>query len=370
MLTLFFHLSDNYLIGMAVWLVLGFFSLWVLLKLHRRWKATRRRVFPNVLLSLWMLLGLFTLGEIGFALFYDTTDAFNMTNVSKRWFEVHIDGVRQALPVGGGEYALYRDNVEFPKKVADNQHHILFIGDSFTFGHGVADINARFSNRARKQLDASNPGRFLVSNLADAGRDLFWADKVVTRVLDSGYKVNTVVYVLCLNDIETFHPRFQTYYNDMARNNPNFILFRDTYFLNFLYFRVKQFTMPEVRGYYSFVAEYYEGDPWKRMSVLLKELKDRCAAHGADFRIVVFPFLHDRDGEYDFTAAHQAVVKFCHATSIPVLDLGPELLPHLDEGLTVNPFDAHPNARAHELAGAAITKKLFRDLMMPESKGD
>lgn len=362
MLTLFFQLSDSYLIGMAVWMVLGFISLWVMLKLRRRWKATRWRVIPNMLISGWMLLGLFTLGEIGFALFYDTTDAFNMTNVSKRWFKVHIDGVRQGLPVGNGEYVLYRDNVEFPKTVAAGQHHILFVGDSFTFGHGVADVEARFSNRVRNQLEAAVPGRFLVSNVADAGRDLFWANKVVTRLLETGRKINTVVYVLCLNDIETFHPRFRTYYTDMARNNPNFLLFRETYFLNFLYFRVKQFTMPEVRGYYSFVADYYKGEPWERMSSMLTQLNRQCAVHGADLRIVVFPFLHDRDGEYDFGAAHAGVVKFCNESSIPVLDLGPELLPHLDDGLTVNPFDAHPNARAHELAADAITQKLFNDL--------
>ena len=70
-----------------------------------------------------------------------------------------------------------------------------------------------------------------------------------------------------------------------------------------------------------------------RNCAMLKELDDTCEQHGIDLRVVVFPFLHDQDDEYDFAAAHDIIAKFCNASSIPVLDLAPELLPHRADGL-------------------------------------
>jgi hypothetical protein len=56
---------------------------------------------------------------------------------------------------------------------------------------------------------------------------------------------------------------------------------------------------------------------------------------------------------------HAKVVAFCKSEQVPVLDLDPVLTPHVDEGLTVNRFDAHPNERAHALAAEAIRNELL-----------
>ena len=134
-----------------------------------------------------------------------------------------------------------------------------------------------------------------------------------------------------------------------------------TYLLNFLYFRVMQFRMSEVRDYYASLTEFYAGEPWQRMSRMLTGLDELCGQHNAELRVVVFPFLHDSDGDYDCRAAHEIIVKFCNQSGIPVLDLADQLLPHVTEGLTVNPFDAHPNERAHALAAEAISSSLLRE---------
>ena len=355
---LLFHLPDHYLIGMGVWLGGGIACLIVLLKARRRWKAPRRRMLASALLSSWMLLALLTGIELGFALFYDTTDSFNMTNVSRRWFDIHIKPVQRALPVSTGKDVVYRDDVVFPQRVPEDQEHILFIGDSFTFGHGIADVRKRFSNQVRDGLQDRNPGHFVVSNLASPGENLHWIQLVLEQLFADGHQIDTVLYVVCLNDIETFHERHQTYYEDMGRNDPDFALFRDTYFFNLLYFRAKQFTMPEVRGYYSFLDEYYRGAPWQRMQQKLLEVNELCDEYGALLHVIIFPFLHDRDGSYDFGHAHRSILRFCADSDIPALDLEPVMTLHADEGLTLNPFDAHPNLRAHELAAQEIQKHL------------
>ncbi|MGH7130303.1 MAG: SGNH/GDSL hydrolase family protein, partial [Planctomycetaceae bacterium] len=326
-------------------------SFVVLLRLRRRWKTrTWRLRTVHLLLSLWMLLAVLTGFELYFALIYDETDSFNMTNVSKKWFDRHVAGHEQTLEFGDGQGVRYRDDRPFPEEIEPDGHHVLFVGDSFAFGHGVPDVSDRFSNRVRAELERSHPGEFVVSNLANAGTDLHWVEALLMALFQNGHEIDTVVYAMCLNDIETFHPRHRTYYQGFGGPGPSLWLFRETYFFNLMYFRVMQFTRPEVRGYYDFVREYYEGEPWQRMRQTLDEVNRLCENHGAELRIVVFPFLHNLGPDYEFHTAHEQIVAYGREADVPVLDLEPVLSPHVEEGLTVNRFDAHPNERAHALA--------------------
>ena len=145
-------------------------------------------------------------------------------------------------------------------------------------------------------------------------------------------------------------------------HSPKFILFRETYFLNMLYFRVQQAWLPEVRSYYSQLADSYRTAPWQGMRSKLDELREYCAAKKIDLRIAIFPFLHNLGADYPFDEAHERIADYCRETNLPCLDLKPVLLPHVQEGLTVNRFDAHPNERAHALAAQAMETELLPDL--------
>lgn len=362
----FDYLSFDYQLAMIGWLIAGVVSFLVLLKLRLRWKGKPRKLTcVNAMLSLWMFLSMLTLLEIYFAVIFDKTDSFNMTLVSKKWFEKYIRPDQKVLEFNNRAGTLYRARSEYPKSPPPEKYHICFLGDSFTFGHGVPNVEDRFSDQLSVLLEAETPNRFLVSNLADAGTDTHWVSNRISLLIENEFPVNTIVYVMCLNDIETFHERHKTYYNDLSSHNPQFFLFRQSYFFNFAYFRLKMFSVPEVRGYYSFVKEYYDGEPWERMQLKLEMMHEMCKEKDIDFRIVVFPFLHKLGPDYDFHHAHSRIVNFCNDANIPVLDLEPVLSPYADETLTVSPFDAHPNERAHALAAKAIQEKLFHDLTGP-----
>src|SRR5262245_55143915 len=161
-----FDLPFDYLLGMAVWLLLLAAGLVALLKARRRLAArkARRLRWANLGLSLWMLLAVLTVVELYFAVIYDQSDSFNTTNVSQHWFDRHVVPERKALRFADGRGTLYRDDREFPEALEPGQRHICFLGDSFTFGHGVKRARDRFSNRIRASLDAQHPGRFVVSN--------------------------------------------------------------------------------------------------------------------------------------------------------------------------------------------------------------
>lgn len=352
-----FYLSDGYLLGMGGWLVALGASLLVCLKLRRRWKGKPRRITVlNAALSVWMFLATITAIELGFALFYDQSDSFNMTNVSKRWFQRHVE----LNPEG------YRDLQPLVPSPPERTRRILFMGDSFTFGHGVVDVASRFSDRIATSLERAKPGKYVVANLGVPGLELDGLTKLLeTKVLDAGYRADMVVYTICLNDIMPFHNQDDAagkLHDRIDGMQPQFLLFRDTYFLNLVYFRLQQFRRPEVRGYYAHLQDSYRGRPWQRMREKLDELQQICREHRVDLRIAIFPFLHNLGPDYPFHHAHQVLVDYCHERKIPMLDLEPVLAPHVNEGLTVNRFDAHPNSRAHELAAEAMERELLGDL--------
>lgn len=354
------YLSDGYLLGMALWLIVGGVAFWLLLRLRGQWRGQPKRLnWVNAGLSAWMVLALLTTIELYFALVYDASDSFNMTNVSKKWFKLHVE--RHRFEIRPGEGLMIRDDRDYPTRLSKDQRHLVFFGDSFTFAQGVPNVRDRFSNRVRAALEPASNGRVVVSNLSDAGTDLYWTEGILKVLFENGHRVNTAVYVLCLNDIETFHERHQTYYRDLSKHSPTFFLFRDTYFFNWVYFRVRQATLPDVRGYFSFVQEYYSGEPWQRMSQKLDQMQKLCQANRTDFRVVVFPFLHNLGPEYPFREAHRKIVEHCQSREIPVLDLEPELTPFAAQGLTANRFDAHPNELAHRVAAEAMLKNLLRD---------
>lgn len=359
-----FALPFDYLLEMTGWLALLAVSLVGLLVWRRRCGTggRARPTWANLGLSVWMFLATLTLVELYFAVVYDQSDSFNSTNVSRHWFERHVAPVQKVLRFSDGRATTYRDDRPFPTKFSDGQHPICFVGDSFTFGHGVANCADRFSDRIAADLERKTPGRFVVSNLADAGRDTYWVEALLEELAKDRLPVKTVVYTICLNDIETFDERTREIFAAKPNAKLPMFLFRDTYFLNLLYTRLRHTGTPEGGGYYSLLVENFAGAAWDRMRAKLDDIHRLCVANGYDLRIVIFPFLHDFGPEYPFLGAHRRIVEFCKETGVPVLDLWPVLEPHRSEGLTVNRFDAHPNERAHALAADAIERDLLGDL--------
>ncbi|HTI51986.1 MAG TPA: SGNH/GDSL hydrolase family protein [Planctomycetaceae bacterium] len=359
-----FDLPFDYVAGMALWLAGLALGLRQLLKSRRRIKIQHPARFnwANLGLSVWMFLAALTAVELYFATIYDQSDAFNATNVSRHWFARHVEPMQKVLQFRDGQATLYRDARAFPTKLSAGQHPICFIGDSFTFGHGVPNVADRFSDRVGAALERKAPGGFVVSNLADAGRELHWGEALLEELAADRLPVKTVIYVICLNDIETFDDRTATLFEGKGSWVSGLFLLRHTYFLNLLYNRVRQAGSEKVGGYYALLQDCYAGPAWERMRAKLDDIRRLCERNGMDLRIVVFPFLHDLGPDYSFGEAHRRITDYCREAGVPVLDLRRVLDPHVSEGLTVNRFDPHPNERAHALAAEAIEKDLLGDL--------
>lgn len=352
-------LGYAYLLGMLLWLLLGALAFWGLLKYRRRSRRLGKTLlWANLALSLWLFLALLTGVELYFALIFDATDSFNRSNVSRVWFKRHIDPEQKLLELGNVGIT-YRDDQVFPRPVPENRKHIGFVGDSFTFGHGVADVSDRFTNRVREELASRFGEEYLVTNLSAPGTDLNWADALLHELVENEVRIDTLVYVFCPNDIEVYHKDFVKHIEELGQLEPKCPLLKHTYFLNLLYYRIQMSRQPAAREYYGYLADYYTGEPWERMRNQFEDVARFCTAHRIKFQVVIFPFLQTLAQESPFDQARKVVRECCDELEVPVLDLHETLSAHAEETLTVSRFDAHPNARAHEIAAEAIVPFLL-----------
>jgi lysophospholipase L1-like esterase len=353
------YLSPEYLIGMGVWLIALGLGMALLLRARRRsHQSPRRLLAANAGLSLVMLLAVITVAELAFACLADFSDTFNISNVSKRWLALHIDGERNQNG--------FRDRNELTTFVPAGKKRIIFLGDSFTAGHGIRRMEDRFSDLIAARFEREQPGKFVVANMARPAYDaLFVTQLAKDEVLKKHYDVAACVYVYNLNDVDRYDPRTADSLQTIQSSEPTSFLFRDTYLLNWLYFRFVAFRSSGANSYYENLRQSYESEPWAQVQTLLKDLNHQCKEQGVDFRMVIFPFVRDVGENYPFRAAHKRIVDFCRAEKIPVLDLEPVFRPLASDNLVVSRFDAHPNERAHAIAAEAIEHDLLADFFQP-----
>jgi lysophospholipase L1-like esterase len=352
-------LPIGYLVAMAIWLIVLGGMFYGMLRYRQRCRRNARHLWPaNAGLSLAMLLAAITAGELGFASFADFSDTFNITNVSKRWLALHIDSERNN--------AGFRDRNSFETYVSPGQKRIVFLGDSFTAGHGIKRIDDRFTDRIAAWLQQRQPGKYVVANLGEPGYEASMIEGLAKALLfTQKADVSLIVYIYNINDIEGYDPRTQDSLRQIYTAEPQNPLFRDTYLLNWLYFRYVQFRYAKGTSYYSSLAESYRSRPWEGLRAKLAQLHRDCTEAHADFRMVLFPFMQNLGPDYPFREADAKLVAFCKSEKIPVLDLEPVFREHAGESLTVSRFDAHPNERAHAIAAEAIEKDLLSDLVEP-----
>jgi lysophospholipase L1-like esterase len=355
-------LPFGYLGVMAIWVIVLVALFYGLLRLRQKSRGNRGRLLlTNAGLSLAMLLAVCTAAELGFACFADFSDTFNVTNVSKRWLVLHLDQEKNNEG--------FRDRNPFTKFVGPGQKRIVFLGDSFTVGHGIKNIDDRFSDRIAAWLEAKEPGKYVVANLAEPGLEASQLEGRAKALFLTHSDVSYIIYVYNLNDIEGYAPEMQQSLGQIYTAEPRNPLFRDTYLLNWLYFRYVQFRYAKGTSYYSNLAAAYRSPAWSGTGMLrakLAQLARECAEEKVDFRMVIFPFVQDLKGDDVFRDARSKIVDLCKSQKVPVLDLEPVLRAHADENLTVSRFDAHPNERAHALAAEAIEKDLLGDLVAPK----
>ncbi|MBX3412509.1 MAG: SGNH/GDSL hydrolase family protein [Pirellulales bacterium] len=303
----------------------------------------RRHWFWLVLGNLAVLLAslgvIFLAAETYYRYFYDESDASSLSLSSQRWFDRYYRMNEAGL----------RDNVEYHSEKPPGVRRLSFVGDSFTAGHGMRRVEDRFANILRRKLAPHCEVHCLARNGLDTGPQI----DMLRRGFDGGYRTDAVVLIYCANDLIDLLPQLPGQVERLSARAASIGALRNSYAIDIWHCRWIVATDPDSTNHYQDLAAAYEGELWDRQQARLRELVAVCRERETPLAIVMFPFIDPREmGPYD--RAYAKLEAFCRAEDIPYLDLRTALYPHVEEGLIVNAFDAHPNERAHALAAEAI----------------
>ena len=307
-----------------------------------------RLVVGNLLVLLLLLSLSVLVGEIYYRFFCDTTDGLGYTKINQRWFERHW----QLNP------AEFRDDINYSLNLTPDKRRITFLGDSFTAGHGIKNVEDRFANRIRQ----AHP-EWEIHVLAQPGFDTGDEIKQLEDSITQHYQLDQVVLVYCLNDVVDMFPEWaQAVYRVKTRAAQSGWLIQNSYLVNTLYYRLFAPRDAGVKRYFDFIAEGYRGAHWEQQQQRLKALRDLVQSHGGRLLVVTFPLFQGLGPQYAYQSMHDQLNQCWRALGVPHLDLL-SLYRNLPPGkLIVNRNDPHPNEYAQALAADAIGKFLQEQL--------
>jgi hypothetical protein len=301
-----------------------------------------------LMLACFLSIGL-AFAETYFRFIYDTTESSTSTLTSQAWYRRHW----QTNSSG------YRD-INWPPTVP-GKRRLFVLGDSFTAGYGVKNVEKRFANIIR----ARHPEWYLYI-MAYPGVDTLGETAWLTNMFVPGehYDQDTFLLIYNLNDVtdimgEEWADGVVEIANDPFRQSWPC---RNSYFLNLFYNRWQQGHNAKVQGVYQSLERGYESPYWELEAAQLRQLKGIIDSHGAKLLVVTFPDLHALGKDYCFQRAHERLVEFWKAEQTPYLDLLPLFQDRDPRQVTVNRHDAHPNEAAHALAADAIDRFLIEHM--------
>ncbi|HPK22975.1 MAG TPA: SGNH/GDSL hydrolase family protein [Smithella sp.] len=182
------------------------------------------------------------------------------------------------------------------KEPAKSNHVILFVGDSFTAGHGLKSVDERFSDIVAKKLNKKK-NDFTVMNIAKPNLDSREEYDTMMHVLYlNRIKPEKIILQYCGNDIEGAAARhgliFEGFKPPSDMNRFLLLVGSGSYFFNYVYFLFP-------REYLGIPYLTYLDTAYKNNKVLSDHKKDLmlfidyARKNSIQIIAVVFPFLAD-----------------------------------------------------------------------------
>lgn len=338
-------MGDAVLYAAALAAPIGFgVALRVLARRDARAPSRTLHVLIANVLVLGLLLSLLFLAlETWYRFGAQDSDLLNVTRVSK-WFDRHFRanniGMRDDVDYGHGALRLAPQ---------PGVRRIVFVGDSVTAGHGVADVSDRFANRVRHALGP----RFEVHVLARPGFETAAESDLLQQLDEIGYRFDVLVLMYFGNDVGDLVPDwYAAVQRFSATPEPAWV--RHSFLLDLWFWRLLARDQAEVGRYHELMLTGYRGETWARQRERLLWFRDFCRERQVRLLVVTFPFL-ERLGPGDpFGDVYEQLGRFWDEAGVPNLDLRHAFRDRDPADLVVSRWDAHPNEEAHRIAAEAI----------------
>ena len=338
-----------YIVGiLAVFLL---FVIFVFRLLKSSYALKTKKILLAFVFFIVSMVLTFSIFEGYFRYVYDESDGLGFLQVNKRWQERHV--------VYNNYFKRDRDfKVEKPVGAI----RIGVLGDSITFGAGIANTEDRFSNILQKRLE-ENGFNAEVYNLGVPGLD---SHEEIKLYQDLSYlNFDIVVWQYFLNDIQ---PQDKSepaeiisqdaYANDFMR-----WLTENSTFFDFLYWRFSSKyakTYDKLGNHY--LSMYSNEDTFKNHEQELSRFITGLKEENKKIIVIIFPFMELLGPNYPATEAHQKLQNFFKSQDIQTIDLLDNLKSANWRDLVASKFDTHPNKKVHMLAAEKLYEKVYLEL--------
>lgn len=340
-----------YIMGISAVIVLFVFFTTFLLK--SPFTAKVKRILIAVAFFVVSAVLVFSIFEGYFRYIYDESDGLGFLQVNKRWAQRHV--------VYNNFFKRDRDFIaEKPAGII----RVGMLGDSITFGQGIANPEDRFSNILQKNLQEGGINAE-VYNLGVPGLD---SHEEIQLYWDlSFFNFDVIVWQYYLNDIQP-----------EDKGEPAKIISRDAYtgdlirmlsekstFFDFLYWRFSSkysTTFDQLDSHY--LSMYGDEAILKSHQEELSEFIGKLKDENKEIIVIIFPFIELFGPNYPATEAHNKLQSYFKSQDVEVIDLLDDLKNLNWKDLVASKFDTHPNEKVHMLAAEKLYRKLYPLLTM------
>lgn len=243
----------------------------------------------------------------------------------------------------------YRDVEPDQAEIHDNAPNVLFLGDSFTAGHGVRfheTVSSRFRDKCGQEDILAN-----VFNCGANGADTRFELKMLTQFPRAA---DVLVFQYFGNDIDGAAndvgiPRYRVaFYTDLpALIRP---LVKKSYLLNFVYWRFPHTEW--VEEFYKYYRTAYSNPDAVRIHLDdVQRVIDTARDRGIHVVMLIYPNLQNAELSDTYVGLIRA---FCEEQSVPYIDVTEvaDALPVEDRVVGAN--DGHPSVELNRLTSAAL----------------
>ncbi|MBI5629698.1 MAG: SGNH/GDSL hydrolase family protein [Elusimicrobia bacterium] len=265
----------------------------------------------------------------------------------------HVHRPGASARIMGVEVRINSKGLRGPEKAYDKPagvYRVLVLGDSLTFGFGVAQ-DKTFCRRIEEALNRGprRPAgrRYEVIN---AGVGNYGTAQELAYLRQEGYKYRPdhIILAFFINDAESA----QKYrLNFLARHSMICVVGK-------LMARAWKVSRSPGRQYAAYYNSLYAGERWPRYKALLEEAADQAQALDAKLTVLLLPDLHELK-DYPFAPIHQRIRRVFETRGCVVIDaleaFGGEGEPHR---WWVARDDTHPNQEAHQVIAELVLQKI------------
>lgn len=236
---------------------------------------------------------------------------------------------------------------------------VACLGDSHTFGDGIA-AGATWPDRLR---DLAQPWVEVLNcgvNAYDTLQEVLWYEQRVAP-----FDPDVVILAYFVNDVAArglpgtrssdrltrwTHPRRGGWIAACRRRSRALDVFCDS---------VYRSRNLQQRGA-SWSNRYHDSDPgWQRARDAIRRIQEDCRVSGAQFYVVLVPYVvRDDQGRFLSHAAMRVVSDFCERQGVECFDGEPSIQVLQDDQLRISPLDFHASARVYLHFAAGLSRWL------------